>query len=117
MPPDSEQERLRRLRDRQLAARDPQAKARKLHGGISRKRRGATESFSLGRIWSEIPHMWRYAFYGFAVGVLGVAVLPLVWNSPWAVSCAAATALMLAIFGLLIGRAADTRDSLKDLTK
>jgi hypothetical protein len=31
--------------------------------------------------------------------------------------CAAGAALMLAIIGLFIGRAADTRDSLKDLTK
>ncbi len=117
MPPNPEQERLRRLRDRQLAARDPQAKSRKLHGGISRKQRQSVEPFSLGRIWSEIPHIWRYAFYGFAVGVLGVAVLPLVWKSPWSVPCAAGVALMLAIIGLFIGRAADTRDALKELTK
>jgi len=42
MPPSSEQ-RQRRLRDRQLAARDPQAKARKLHGGLSRKQRQSFE--------------------------------------------------------------------------
>ena len=117
MPTNSEQERLRRLRDRQLAARDPHSKARKLHGGISRKQRQSVEPFSLGKIWSEIPHMWRYAFYGFALGALGVAVLPLVWKSPWAVPCAAASALILAIFGLFVGRAADARDSLKELTK
>ena len=133
MPPNAEQERLRRLRDRQLAGRDPQAKARKLHGGISRKQRQSFEVFSLGKIWSEIPHIWRYALYGFAVGVLGMAVLPLVWYSPWAVPhpfglyrppragapwvCAAGAAIMLGIIGLFIGRAADTRDSLRDLTK
>jgi len=117
MPTNSEQERLRRLRDRQLAARDPQNKARKLHGGIARKHRQAVEPFSLVRIWSEIPHVWRYAFYGFALGALGVAVVPLLWESPWAVPCAAVSALILAILGLFIGRAADTRDSLKELTK
>jgi len=117
MPTNAEQERLRRLRDRQLAARDPQAKARQLHAGISSKQRRAVEPFSLVRIWSEIPHLWRYAFYGFALGALGVAVVPLVWKSPWALPCAAASALMLAMLGLFIGRAVDARDSLKELTK
>ena len=117
MPTNPDQDRLRRLRDRQLAARDPQVRARKLHNGISRRQRQSVEFFSLTRIWSEIPHMWRYAFYGFSLGVVGLAVLPLVWKSPWALPCAAASALILAIFGLFVGRAADTRDSLKELTK
>src|SRR3990172_1286538 len=116
MPSNSEQERLRRLRARQLAARDPQSKARKLHAGISRKQRRAVEPFSLVRIWSEIPYIWRYAFYGFALGVLGVAVVPLLWKSPWAVPCSAVATLMLAMLGLFIGRAADARDSLKEFT-
>jgi VIT1/CCC1 family predicted Fe2+/Mn2+ transporter len=117
MPTDPEQERLRRLRDRQLAARDPQTKARKLHSGISSRQRQSVEPFSLVRIWSEIPHMWRYAFYGFTLGVVSVALLPLIWPSPWAVPCSVGATLMLAIFGVFIGRAADTRDSLKELMK
>jgi hypothetical protein len=116
MPTNSEQDRLRRLRDQQIAARDPQTGARKLHGGISRKQRRAVEAFSLGRIWREIPHIWRYAFYGFVVGVLAVAVVPMVWDSPWALTCSAGTTVFLVIIGVFIGRAADTRDSLKDLT-
>lgn len=117
MPPESEQDRLRRLRDRQIAARDPQVKQQRIHGKIARKQRSSVEAFSLGRILSEIPNMWKGAFLGFLVGVLGVAVIPLVWSSPWALPCAAALTVILAIFGLIVGRAADTRDSLKDLMR
>jgi len=117
MPNTQDQERLQRLRDRQLSSRDPQKKQRQVHGRIARKQRQSVESFSLGRIWSEIPHIWKGAFYGLTAGILGVVLVPLVWASPWAVPCSAAAALMLAILGLLIGRAQDTRDSLKDLVR
>jgi VIT1/CCC1 family predicted Fe2+/Mn2+ transporter len=112
-----DQERLRRLRDRQLLSRDPQKKQQQMHGRIARKQRQSVESFSLGRMWSEIPHIWKGAFYGLTIGVLAVVVVPLVWISPWALPCSAAAALMLMILGLLIGRAQDTRDSLRDLVR
>jgi hypothetical protein len=117
MAPESEQERLRRLRDRQVAARDPQTKQRQLHGKIARKQRSSVASFSLGRIWSEIPNFWKGAFFGLAIGAIGIAVVPLVWVSPWALPCAGVIALFLAILGMIIGRAADTRDSLRDLIR
>lgn len=117
MAPESEQERLRRLRDRQIATRDPQSKQRQLHGKIARKQRGAVEAFSLGKIWSEIPSMWKGAFFGLGIGALGVAIVPLLWVSPWSLPCAGVIALFLAILGMIIGRAADTRDSLKDLMR
>lgn len=112
-----EQERLRRLRDRQLAARDPQTKQRELHHGIARRHRRSRQSFSLRQMWSEIPHMWRDAFYGLLVGVLALALVPSLWDSTWAVPCAAASIPILAILGFFIGRALDTRDEIKDLTR
>jgi len=112
-----DQERLQRLRDRQLASRDPQKHQRRMHGQIARRQRRSVESFSLGRIWSEIPHLWKGAFYGLTFGVLIVVLVPLVWASPWALPCSAVVAVMSTILGLLIGRAQDTRDSLKDLVR
>jgi hypothetical protein len=117
MSPTQDQQRLQRLRDRQLASRDPQKKQRRMHGKIAQRQRRSVESFSLGRIWSEIPHIWKGAFYGLTVGVLAIGLVPLVWVSPWALPCSAAAALMMAIFGVIIGRAQDTRDSLKDLVR
>lgn len=88
-----------------------------MHRQIARRQRQSVESFSLGRIWSEIPHMWKGAFYGFSVGVLAIAVIPLMWSSPWSLSCTAGSAVMLAIIGLFVGRAQGTRDSQRDLTR
>lgn len=112
-----DEDRLQRLRDRQIAARDPQRKLRRMHGGIAQRQRRSTQTFSLGRIWSEIPHIWKGAFYGLALGALAIAIVPTLWLSPWALPCSTGAALMLAIIGLLIGRAEDTRDSLKDLVR
>ena len=113
----NDQERLRRLRDRQLAARDPQAKQRKLHRGIAHRQRKSRQPFSLRQMCSEIPHMWRDAFYGLLVGALALAIVPAVWDSPWAAPCSAAAIPILAVLGLFIGRALDTRDEIKDLTR
>lgn len=115
--PTPEQERLRRLRDRQLAARDPHVKQRKLHRGIAARQRKARQPFSLRRMWSEIPKMWTGAFYGLVVGALALAIVPAVWDSVWATPCTAASIPLLAILGLLFGRAFDSRDELKDLIK
>lgn len=113
----SDQERLRQLRDRQLAARDPQTGQRRLQREISARRRRSTESFSLGKIWSETPAIWKGGAFGFGLGVVAVALLPMVWSSPWALPCAATATLFLTILGLLIGRAFDTRNSLRDLLR
>jgi hypothetical protein len=117
MSTSQDQERMRRLRDRQLSSRDPQKKQRQMHGRIARKQRRSVESFSLGRMWSEIPHIWKGAFYGLTLGVLALVLVPMVWVSPWAVPCSAGVGLMLSTLGLFIGRAQDTRDSLKDLVR
>jgi hypothetical protein len=117
MPNTQDQERLQRLRDRQLASRDPQKHQRRMHGQIARRQRRSVESFSLGRIWSEIPNFWKGAFYGLTFGVLVLVLVPSVWASLWAIPCSAGVAVMSTILGLLIGRAQDTRDSIKDLVR
>ncbi|MBF8257022.1 MAG: hypothetical protein HW375_1929 [Anaerolineales bacterium] len=117
MPNTQDQERLQRLRDRQLASRDPLKHQRRMHGQIARRQRRSVESFSLGRIWSEIPNLWKGAFYGLTFGVLVLVLVPSVWASLWAIPCSAGVAVMSTILGLLIGRAQDTRDSIKDLVR
>jgi VIT1/CCC1 family predicted Fe2+/Mn2+ transporter len=112
-----EQKRLARLRDRQLAARDPQTAQRKLHGGIARRHRQAAEPFSLGKMWSQIPHKFRDSFFGLVAGAFLLAILPAIWPSMWATKCGVASILALAAFGSIVGRAADTRDELKRLMK
>ena len=70
--PDQKQEHLRRLRERQLADRDPHVKPRQFH---------------------------------------------LFWPSPWAFPSSLAAIVVLASFGVVVGRAIDTRENIKDLIR
>lgn len=115
--PTPEQERLRRLRDRQLATRDPLIKQRRLDRTISQRHRSARQPLSLRRIWAEIPHWARGTMYGMLGGALVTAVLPLLWPSTWSVVIGLASVAVLAIVGFFFGRAADTRDEIKDLMR
>ena len=115
---DQEQERLKRLRDRQLSDRDPLVKQRQFQrSSAQRERRLARTSYSLGKMWKDIPHVWRGFFYGLVLGTLVLIVVPLFWISPWAVPCSAATIVVFAILGASFGRAIDTRENIKDLIK
>ena len=115
---DQELKRLKRLRERQLSDRDPLVKQRQFQRSSSqRERRIAKTSYSLGRMWGDIPHAWKGFFYGLVLGTAVLIILPLFWVSPWAVPCSAATIVVFAIFGVIIGRAIDTRENIKDLIK
>jgi hypothetical protein len=61
--------------------------------------------------------MWRDSFYGLLVGTLALAVVPSLWDSPWAVPCAAVSIPILAILGFFIGRALDAKDEIEELTR
>jgi hypothetical protein len=112
-----EQDRLKRLRDRQLAARDPQAKRNKLYKGIAARHRRAAQPFSIGRMWSEIPHRWRGVLYGLLLGTAAFIAVPIFWHSPWAAPCSGVSIPALGVLGFLLGRALDARDSLNELLR
>lgn len=112
-----DRDRLKRLRDAQLAARDPQVKQRKLQRTIAEKHRRAARPFTWGKFWSEIPHRWRGVLFGGLIGVLITVGLPFILPQPWATLLAALALLFCAIFGFLLGRAIDTRENLKDLVQ
>ena len=112
-----EQERLKRLRDRQLADRDPLVKQRQFQRVSAQKERRARKSYSLAQMWADIPHAWKGAFYGLLLGTVGLIVLPTYWISPWAFPSAAATIVVFIVMGVIIGRAFDTRDEIKKLMR
>ena len=87
-----------------------------MHREIAHRRRSSKEPFRWGGLVGN-PWCVEGAFYGLSVGALTLAILPSVWPSPWALPCAGGLTLFLSILGLLIGRAADTRDSLRDLIR
>ena len=115
---DQELEQLKRLRERQLSDRDPLVKQRQFQRSSSQRERRITKTpYTLGRMWKDIPHAWKGFFYGLVLGTVVLLVVPLLWLSPWAIPCSAATIVVFAIVGVMIGRAIDTRENIKDLIR
>jgi len=113
-----EQERLRRLRERQLADRDPHLKQRQFqHVSAQREKRLSKQSYSLGKMWEDIPYVWKGFFYGLLIGLVVFLVIPTFWISPWAFPIALIALVVIIMFGSLVGRAIDTRENIKDLMR
>jgi len=113
-----EQERLRRLRERQLAERDPHVKQRQFQRVSSqREKRLSKQSYSLGKMWKDIPHIWKGFFYGLLLGLVMILVIPAVWISPWALPVSLVALVVIILFGIVVGRAIDTRENIKDLIR
>ena len=112
-----EQERLKRLRERQLADRDPLIKQREFQrmGAVKEKR--AKQPFSLSRAWRDIPHVVKLPLYGLIFGIALIIVLPYLWDSPWTFLVGAGLTVVIMIFGVITGNAIDLRDDIKDNLK
>jgi hypothetical protein len=108
-----EQERLKRLRDRQIADRDPSVKGREFSRQSVVRERRAYKPLTLKGIWSDIPHIWKGAFYGLLIGLAAMFVLTYLWDSIWVFIGSIVFTLVSILFGFLIGRAADSRDEIK----
>jgi VIT1/CCC1 family predicted Fe2+/Mn2+ transporter len=110
-----EVERLKRLRDQQLKARDPHKKQQKLQHSISTRYRESREPFSLTKIWQEVEQKWRGLLIGGFLGFIVLAILPSFLESAWAGLIVVGAILFLMLIGFAIGQAADSRDELRDL--
>jgi VIT1/CCC1 family predicted Fe2+/Mn2+ transporter len=113
----SDIERLKRLRERQLEARDPHKKQRKLQQTVTRKYRRAEEPFSLGRMWDQTPSIWKGTLFGMSFGVIAILILPFFMDTVLAVTVGVIVLAVATIFGLLVGRAVDARDDIQDLLR
>jgi len=112
-----EHERLRLLRNQQLADRDPNVKQRKFQRMSARREQRPKKAYSLRRMWGDISHAWKGFFYGAVLGTLIMVVLPLIWVSRWATLCSTISIIILPLIGVLFGRAFDTRDEIKKLAR
>jgi VIT1/CCC1 family predicted Fe2+/Mn2+ transporter len=113
----SELERLRRIRQQQLTARDPGKKQRKLQRTITHKHRRRTQSFSFGRMWAEVPNRWKGALFGSIFGVIAIFILPLVMDSKWATITGFGILFFIGFMGFLVGRSKDAQDDLRNLVR
>jgi hypothetical protein len=112
-----EQERLVRLRENQLASRDPHIKDRKLSRELAERERKRDNSLSLVKMWQVIPKLWRGVILSALVSVLAFIIVPEVWISNWALPCVGGGALILTAVSALIGNALDVRDNLRDFSR
>ena len=112
-----EQERLKRLREKQLQARDPLVKQRKFQHSSSVKEKRMRKTFSMSKAWKDIPHIIKAPFYGLILGVIVIFILPIFWDSPYAIYAAAGATLIFIIFGAILGNSLDLRDEIKNNIK
>ena len=111
----NEQERLRRLRERQLTDRDPLVKQRQFQRTAAQKERKARgKRYTLGEAWKTIPNLYRSPFIGLLLGLVVIVILPILWISPWAFWVGLGATAFFVLMGLLIGRALDSREEMKD---
>jgi hypothetical protein len=111
--PTEEQERLRRLRDRQLGTRDPLAKQRRQDREIAQKQRRMRESFSFGRMWTDLPRRYRGALAGAIVGLGFLLVAPILVEGTWGLLIGVVAFPFAALVGFAIGRYEDTMEEIK----
>jgi hypothetical protein len=109
-----EQERLKRLRDGQLKARDPLVKQKQFQHSSSVKEKRMRKPFSFKKALAEdIPHVVKVPFYGLLLGVLVLVILPNLWDSKWAVLVSGGLTLLFIIFGVVFGNSLDLRDDIR----
>jgi hypothetical protein len=114
----NEQERLKRLRERQLTDRDPHVKQRQFQRTAALKERKARgRRYSLGEAWRTIPHIYRSPFIGLLLGLVVLLILPSLWDSPWAFWTSLGVTGFFLLVGVLTGRAQDVNEILKDSIK
>ncbi|MBM3151371.1 MAG: hypothetical protein FJZ96_04075 [Chloroflexi bacterium] len=112
-----EQERLLRLREQQLSARDPRHKRDQIARLASNRERATDRRITTGRVWRTVSHLWRGIFIGLLLGIALVIGLPALWLSPWALVVAIIVGLGLTGLFAMIGSLLDYRDNLKDLSR
>ena len=112
-----EQERLKRLREQQLRARDPHVKQRQHQKMTAERERKRDTSYTLGDLWQDIPLVVRYAVGGFLLGLLVSLILSSLWDSPWLKIVSIAIVIALTVFSGIVGNAIAVREKVKDLMR
>lgn len=112
-----EQERLKRIRDQQLQARNPKKKQQQFQRRTAERERNRDRSYTLADFWSEIPLVVRYVVVGFLIGVVVAVILPFFWESPWVKIVGLGIVVAISAFSGILGNAVATRDNIKDLMR
>jgi fatty acid desaturase len=117
MPDSSEQERLKRIRDQQIAARNPRSKEENFSRTMQKRDKKLQRKISAASVWNDIPHKVRSTAIALVIGLILFLVVPMYWTWEWAFVIMLGVALIFAIVGFVIGNALDARDRLRDYSK
>jgi hypothetical protein len=112
----SEQERLKRLRDKQLADRDPGVKQRQYNRSYSVKNKRLAKKLTLKGMLADLPHVIKSTFIGLVLGLLVLWFLPQYWISRYAVPVSVFCIILFSGVGAMIGNTLDLRDNIRDLS-
>lgn len=113
----NEVERLKRIRDNQLRARDPQKKVNKTQRHIATRYRQSRKSLTAKSVFADIPKKWAGFVVGLFLGVLVLLLLPLFSDSSSNDFIGIGVMAILAFLGFAIGQAADAKADLEDLIR
>ncbi len=111
--PESESERLKRLKEKQIRARDPLEKERKFQHSSALKEKRMQKPISLREDWRKAPYVIKAPLYGLIIGGIGAILLTKVWVSPYAIYAGVGGMLILTIFCMVLGNAIDLREDIK----
>ncbi|MBN1319007.1 MAG: DUF3784 domain-containing protein [Anaerolineales bacterium] len=117
MGQDSEKDRLARLRERQLEARNPRKAEQQFMRTVARRQKRKNKPVTLSEMIRGIPHQWQGVFLGIIIGAIVLLILPLLWESRWAETIGILAIVIFAVFGFAYGQALDVRDELRDFKK
>ena len=93
-----ELERIKRIRDAQLAARDPRARDRAMQAQVRARRQ--TKKLTFKNVLADFTAKWTWMVVGGAIG----AVLAIVVNLVFRVTWAEYVGYGLILFGMVVGR-------------
>jgi hypothetical protein len=111
--PESEAERLKRLREKQLRDRDPLEHERKFQRNSSVKEKRMQKPISLKEDWRKVPYIVKIPLLTLILGIVGTLILPLLWDWQYSTFAGAGVTIVAILFGAVLGNAIDLREDIK----
>jgi hypothetical protein len=101
-------ERLKRLRQQQISARDPTAKDKAYYGMVSRRARPG--KLTLGGVLKDFESKWTWMFAGGIIGLILAVLIVVAVKASWAPLAAGAVIFAGFAIGRLLGAVMDWRN-------
>jgi hypothetical protein len=96
--PNDELERIKRIRDQQLAARDPRARDRAVQERVRARRQ--TRKLTFKNLLADFTAKWTWMVTGGIIGAILAIVVHLIFKAAWAEY----VGYGLILFGIVVGR-------------